>query len=145
MTALTAAERSAAIHWETSQFSDSTPGPTAEATAGVSARAAYQLLLYRRAVLVDIRSADERLVEGEVDAALRPVVVDAALLERRLDPRSTVRFPWVRDDLCVLVLCSEGYASAVAAASLVRLGLRRASEVVGGLRAWRDAGLPLAA
>lgn len=141
---LTAVERSAATDWETSQFSTSTPGPTARATSHVSARAAYQLLLYGRAVLVDIRPAAQRLTEGEVDGALNPVVVDAALLERRLDPRSTVRFPWVRDDLCVLVLCSEGYASAVAAASLVRLGLRRASEVVGGLRAWREAGLPLA-
>ena len=42
------------------------------------------------------------------------------------------------------MLCQEGYASSLAAATLVRLGLNRATDVVGGLRAWREAGLPLA-
>jgi rhodanese-related sulfurtransferase len=111
----------------------------------MSARAAYQLLLHGRAVLVDIRPASERRADGEIDPALGPVVVDAALLERRFDPRSTVRFPWVTDETRVLVLDQEGYASSLAAATLVRLGLTRATEVVGGLRAWREAGLPLAA
>jgi rhodanese-related sulfurtransferase len=142
---LTAAQRAAAIHWETSQFSRSTSAAPAATASSVTARAAYQMLLYGRAVLVDIRTREQRVAEGDVDQALGPIVVDAALLERRFDPRSTVRFPWVHEDLPVLVLCSEGYASAVAAASLVRLGLPRASEVVGGLRAWREAGLPLAA
>jgi rhodanese-related sulfurtransferase len=142
---LTATQRAAAIHWETSQFSGSTPAATPTAASAITARAAYQMLLYGRAVLVDIRTGKQRVEEGDVDQALGPVVVDAGLLERRFDPRSAVQFPWVHEDLAVLVLCSEGYASAVAAASLVRLGLPRASEVVGGLRAWREAGLPLAA
>ena len=47
-------------------------------------------------------------------------------------------------DTRILVLCQEGYASSLAAATLVRLGLTRATDVVGGLRAWREAGLPLA-
>ena len=45
----------------------------------------------------------------------------------------------------VVVLCQEGYASSLAAASLQRLGLAVVTDVVGGLRAWREAGLPLAA
>jgi rhodanese-related sulfurtransferase len=142
---LTAADRAAAIDRETSQFSSATRAPSAAGRWAMSARAAYQLLLYGRAMLVDIRSASERRVDGEIDPALGPVVVDAALLERRFHPRSTVRFPWVTDETRVLVLDQEGYASSPAAATLVRLGLTRATEVVGGLRAWREAGLPLAA
>jgi rhodanese-related sulfurtransferase len=52
--------------------------------------------------------------------------------------------PWASYETPVLVLCQEGYASSLAAATLVRLGLTRATDVVGGLRAWREAGLPLA-
>ena len=42
------------------------------------------------------------------------------------------------------MLCQEGFASSLAAATLVRLGIA-ATDVIGGLRAWREAGLPLAA
>jgi hypothetical protein len=41
------------------------------------------------------------------------------------------------------VMCDEGYASSLAAAGLQALGFRRATDVVGGLRAWRAAGMPL--
>jgi rhodanese-related sulfurtransferase len=43
----------------------------------------------------------------------------------------------------VIVLCSEGYASSLAAASLQELGIRRATDVIGGFRAWAEAGLPV--
>jgi rhodanese-related sulfurtransferase len=75
---------------------------------------------------------------------LRPVVVERNAFERLLDPRSEARLPWVTDEQRVIVLSQEGYASSLAAATLVRLGLARATDVVGGLRAWRGAGLPVA-
>jgi DNA-binding response OmpR family regulator len=42
----------------------------------------------------------------------------------------------------VVVLCSEGYTSSLAAAALQQGGVRRATDVIGGFQAWRDAGLP---
>jgi rhodanese-related sulfurtransferase len=42
------------------------------------------------------------------------------------------------------VLCHDGAASPEAVDVLVRLGVRRATDVVGGFRAWRAAGLPTA-
>jgi rhodanese-related sulfurtransferase len=42
----------------------------------------------------------------------------------------------------VIVLCSEGYTSSLAAAALQQLGLFRATDVVGGFLAWKAAGLP---
>ncbi|GAB2720491.1 hypothetical protein GCM10027072_12230 [Streptomyces bullii] len=45
--------------------------------------------------------------------------------------------------LRVVVICDEGYASSLAAESLHRLGLHRATDLVGGFQAWRAAGLPV--
>lgn len=162
VTATLTTERASAISWETRQFSRPTaPVPSSVRTTAttvedlleearatyqrMSPRAAYQLVLYGRAVLVDIRPEAQRRAEGEVHPDLRPVVIERNVLEWRLDPRSAARLPWVAADARVLVLCQEGYASSLAAATLVRLGLSRATDVVGGLRAWREAGLPLAA
>lgn len=41
------------------------------------------------------------------------------------------------------MLCSEGYASSLAADSLRRLGLHRATDVIGGFRAWTAQDLPV--
>ncbi|NKZ05204.1 rhodanese-like domain-containing protein [Actinomadura latina] len=95
------------------------------------------------AVLVDIRPAAQRADEGEVPGAL---VVERNVLEWRFDPASGARLPEATGhDLRVIVLCSEGYTSSLAAASLHDLGLTRATDVVGGFRAWRAAGLPTTA
>ena len=40
------------------------------------------------------------------------------------------------DDLQVIVLCQEGYTSSLAAAALQDVGVRRATDVVGGYAAW---------
>jgi rhodanese-related sulfurtransferase len=95
------------------------------------------------ALLVDIRPAAQRAAEGEVPQA---VVIERNVLEWRLDPTSPHRIPAATDhDLQVVVLCSEGYTSSLAAAALADLGLHRATDVVGGFHAWARAGLPVTA
>jgi rhodanese-related sulfurtransferase len=42
------------------------------------------------------------------------------------------------DEREVIVVCSEGYASSFAAASLRQLGYGRAADLVGGYQAWRS-------
>lgn len=91
------------------------------------------------AVLVDIRPAAQRAEEGEVPGAL---VVERNVLEWRFDPTSEAALPIADDELRVIVLCQEGYTSSLAAAALRDVGVRRATDVVGGFVAWRDAGLP---
>ena len=155
------------VHWETRLFSDPTSPATAPTSgrgwqaptyAGiddqltdarsrldrVSARGAYQEVLYGRGVLVDIRPAAQRAFEGEVAAHLGPLVVERNVLEWRFDPRHEARLPIAAHDTRVLVLCQEGFTSSLAADALLRLGIRRATDVVGGFRAWREAGLPVA-
>ena len=152
----------ASPHWETRLFSD---GPVAGGRRGlsapthdgvqqplgsspgrqrVSARAAFQEVLYGRAVLVDIRPVAERAAEGEVAGRLGALVVERDVLEWRFDPRHEARLPVAGYYTRVIVLCQEGHASPLAAEALARLGVRRATDVVGGFRAWREAGLPTA-
>jgi rhodanese-related sulfurtransferase len=94
----------------------------------------------RGALLVDIRPAAQRAVEGHVPGAL---VVERNVLEWRFDPASDARLPAATGyDVEVIVLCSEGYTSSLAADALRSLGLTRATDVVGGFVAWQAAGLP---
>jgi rhodanese-related sulfurtransferase/predicted metal-dependent enzyme (double-stranded beta helix superfamily) len=92
------------------------------------------------AILVDIRPASQRAIEGSIPGAL---VVERNVLEWRFDPSSTARLPIARSpDLQVIVFCSQGYASSLAAADLQDIGLWRATDIIGGFQAWRAAGLP---
>ncbi|WP_111511763.1 rhodanese-like domain-containing protein [Mycobacterium kyogaense] len=89
--------------------------------------------LRRGAILVDIRPAAQRAIEGEVPTAL---IIERNVLEWRLDPTSDARIPQaVDDDVEWVVLCSEGYTSSLAAAALQEIGLHRATDVVGGYHA----------
>jgi rhodanese-related sulfurtransferase len=84
----------------------------------------------------------QRSDEGELPGAL---VIERNHLEWRLDPASDARIPEAVDhDVEIVVVCSEGYSSSLAAASLQDLGLHRATDLIGGFRAWKDAGLPTA-
>jgi rhodanese-related sulfurtransferase len=101
----------------------------------------YEALAKTEAVLVDIRPESQRAIEGSIAGAL---VVERNVLEWRFDPASSARLPVATDhDLHVIVFCSEGYTSSLAAAALQDLGLWRATDVVGGFHAWRAAGLPI--
>lgn len=87
------------------------------------------------ALVVDIRPIENRREEGEMPGAL---VVDRNVLEWRMDPTCPDRLPEADDpDAVVILFCNDGYASSLAADSLRRIGLRRATDLDGGYRAWR--------
>jgi rhodanese-related sulfurtransferase len=95
--------------------------------------------LQRGAVLVDIRPAEQRAIEGEFPGAL---VVERNVLEWRCDPTSDARLPQATGfDVEWVILCSQGYTSSLAAAALQELGLYRATDVIGGYRALVAEGL----
>jgi rhodanese-related sulfurtransferase len=90
------------------------------------------------ALVVDIRPVEQRSRDGELPGA---VVVDRNVLEWRLDPASEDRIPEVTGhDQPIVVVCNEGYASSLAAATLQDLGLHRATDLDGGYQAWRNRG-----
>ena len=92
------------------------------------------------AVLIDIRPQANREAEGDLPGA---VVMERTVLEWRLDPASDARLPFASYDLHVVVVCNEGYSSSLAAATLQEVGIGRATDMIGGYRAWKAAGLPV--
>jgi rhodanese-related sulfurtransferase len=86
------------------------------------------------AIVVDIRPVDQRQRDGELPGA---IVVDRNVLEWRLDPTSPHRLPVVDDpERRIVLVCHEGYSSSLAAHTLQLLGLRNASDLCGGFKAW---------
>jgi len=91
--------------------------------------------------LVDIRPEFQRRADGDIPGA---IVIERNHLEWRLHPASSGRIREARDfDAQWIVICDEGFASSLAAATLRAVGLRRVSDVAGGFRAWRAARLPI--
>jgi rhodanese-related sulfurtransferase len=93
-------------------------------------------------LVVDTRPVAQRLADGHIPGAL---IIDRNVLEWRLDPASVYRHPAVGDDYDrpVVVVCNEGYSSSLAAATLQLLGLRNATDLIGGFKAWAADGRPI--
>jgi rhodanese-related sulfurtransferase len=102
--------------------------------------AAALAAMQRGAILVDTRTHEQRRAEGAVPGARR---IDLSVLEWELDPVSGHSDPSVTLADWIVLICSEGYSSSLAAARLKTLGFARATDVIGGVAAWREGGLPL--
>ena len=93
------------------------------------------------ALLVDTRPVAQRRRDGEIPGAL---IIDRNVLEWRLGPDSPHRVAELTSaEQTVILLCNQGYASSLAAATLKQLGLVNATDLVGGFEAWAAAGLPV--
>ncbi len=93
------------------------------------------LLMADGALVVDIRPVELRRKDGELPGAL---VVDRNQLEWRLDPTSAHSLAEATDaDQRIVLVCDEGYASSLAAASLQELGMVNATDLDGGYQGWR--------
>lgn len=92
------------------------------------------------ALLVDIRPIEQRRIEGETTQA---IYIERNVLEWRFDLFNEWHIPEAKSyDQEVIVLCSEGYTSSLAAHALQQLGFWQATDVEGGFIAWKNAGLP---
>jgi rhodanese-related sulfurtransferase len=93
------------------------------------------------AILIDTRPEFQRRADGSIPGA---VIIERNHLEWRCDPASASRISAATSDQVKwIICCDEGYSSSLAAASLQALGLVNATDVIGGFRAWRAAGLPV--
>jgi rhodanese-related sulfurtransferase len=93
------------------------------------------------ALLVDIRSDGQRASDGLIPGAR---LVPRNVLEWRLDPACRDRDPELaRPEARLVLLCDEGFQSSLAAATVRSFGVAAATDVIGGFRAWRAAGLPV--
>jgi len=93
------------------------------------------------ALLVDIRSDCQRARDGLIPGAR---FVPRNVLEWRLDPACPYRdLEMGRREARIVLLCDQGYQSSLAAATVRSFGVSAATDVIGGFRAWRAAGLPV--
>jgi rhodanese-related sulfurtransferase len=93
------------------------------------------------ALLIDTRCGELRDSDGVVPGSVH---VPLSVLFWRLDPASGYDDAALSDvDRQVILLCAHGYSSSLAAATLRELGFLRATDVIGGFEAWKDAGLPV--
>ncbi|GAA1285084.1 rhodanese-like domain-containing protein [Brachybacterium alimentarium] len=104
--------------------------------------AALPALIEQGAHVIDIRPVTMREPEGHIPGA---IVIDRLVLEWRLDPSSADRMSEgpEHEDL-VIVVCNEGYYSSLAARDLRDLGFHRATDLIGGFRAYAGAEQPVA-
>ncbi len=86
------------------------------------------------ALVVDIRPIEQRQRDGDLPGAIH---IDRNVLEWRLDPACEHRIADTAYDRRVIVVCNEGYASSLAAATLRDLGLDRAADLAGGYQGWK--------
>jgi rhodanese-related sulfurtransferase len=84
------------------------------------------------ALVVDMRPVEQRRADGDLPGAL---IIDRNVLEWRLDPASSHKIPETSYDRRVILVCNEGYATSLAAATLRELGLD-ATDLDGGFQAW---------
>jgi MFS family permease len=91
------------------------------------------------AVMIDLRSSDERRREGLIPGSVH---IPRSVLEWRLDPDSGYSNPHVEPGQRVIVFCAHGFSSSFAAVTLRELGWWTATDIVGGYQGWKAAGLP---
>ncbi|MDH6283679.1 rhodanese-related sulfurtransferase [Rhodococcus sp. LBL1] len=112
-----------------------------DARAGLDRMYVFELseAVRRGAIFVDIRPQAQRALEGTLPGAL---AIERNVLEWRLDPTSSAHLALAVDhDVEWVIVCSEGYTSSLAAASLRQLGLNNVTDLVGGYKAIKSAGL----
>lgn len=76
------------------------------------------------------------------------LIIERNVLEWRIDPQSDSMDPGIADmvekhgyDARIVIFCQEGYTSSLAAYEAQRLGLRNATDLQGGYKAWCEANL----
>lgn len=104
----------------------------------------HQLLEAQRsggALVLDTRTPTDRALYGCIPGSIH---TPRTVLEWRVAMDAPLRLAQVTSyDQVLVVVCNEGYSSSLAAATLHKLGFRRATDLVGGMMGWIAAGLPV--
>lgn len=91
-------------------------------------------------LLVDLREREELAERGVIAGAVH---APRGMLEFYADPTSSYHRPEFRPDRRVILHCAAGGRSALAADALAQLGYTDVAHLDGGLKAWREQGMPV--
>lgn len=111
---------------------------------GIPARKAIELRDAGHVLFVDVREAEERRREGVIPGSIH---LPRSFLEFYVDPASPLHRPEVARQSAsqVVVYCSSGMRSPLAALTLKEMGMERVSHLSGGVQAWKQGGGPMQA
>src|SRR5262249_54037018 len=103
----------------------------------IPADAAVQLAQRDDVVLVDVRDPREIARDGRVPGAFG---VPRGMLEFWIDPQSPYHKPRFAEEKKFVFFCAGGLRSALAAKTAQDMGLKPVAHILGGFRAWQEAG-----
>jgi rhodanese-related sulfurtransferase len=106
----------------------------------ISAADAVQLAGRDDVVLVDIRDPRELEREGKVPGAFH---MTRGMLEFWIDPDSVYFKPVFGEDKRFVFFCAGGMRSALATKTAQDMGLKPVAHILGGFKAWKEAGGPV--
>ena len=92
------------------------------------------------AVVVDLRELSERAATGWIPGAVH---APRGMLEFHADSTSPYHLEALAPSKRVLLYCASGGRSALAAATLRKLGYVDVAHLDGGIKAWAEAGRPI--
>jgi rhodanese-related sulfurtransferase len=92
-------------------------------------------------VVLDTRTPTDRATYGCIPGSVH---TPRTVLEWRVALDAPLRIPEITShDQLLVVVCNEGFSSSLAAATLQSLGFHGATDLIGGVIGWIDAGLPI--
>lgn len=91
------------------------------------------------ATLIDIRESEELEQNGKI---ANSVHAPRGMLEFYADESLPYHKPEFDKNKRIILHCASGGRSALAAKTLKEMGYKRAAHLDGGLKAWKEAGLP---
>ena len=93
-------------------------------------------------VFIDLRDTAELQRDGQIPGAIH---ADRGMLEFYVDPASPYHRPVFSSGKKLIFYCAGGGRSALATATAQMMGLEEISHIVGGFKAWKEAGGPVGA
>lgn len=91
------------------------------------------------ATLIDIREAEELQQNGKIEGAIH---APRGMLEFYADPSQPYHRPEFNKDKKLILHCASGGRSALAATTLKQMGYENVAHLDGGIKAWKESGLP---
>ena len=96
-------------------------------------------LLTGNVALIDIREAEELAQNGKIEGSVH---APRGMIEFYADASLPYHRPEFDKDKRIILHCASGGRSALAAQTLKKMGYEKVAHLDGGIKAWKEAGLP---
>jgi len=91
-------------------------------------------------VLIDIRDGEELKQTGRIEGSVH---ASRGMLEFYADPSLPYHKPEFDKEKKIILHCASGGRSALAVKTLKEMGYENVAHLDGGIKAWKEAGLPV--